>query len=97
MRNYKVARRPMLPTQAEIDEHDVLHLQYRSWCRHYVAGKARSNQHATRDPEGERLGVTWNADYAFMGSEYDEQEEGKQAALIMYDNDKNSLWAVGAD
>ena len=97
VRNYKVARRPMLPTKAEVDEHYVLRLQYRSWCKHCVAGKARSNQHATRDPEEERLGVTWSADYAFMGGEYNEQEEGMQAALIMYDNDKDSFWAVGAD
>ena len=97
VRNYKVARRPVLPTKAEVDEHYPLHLQYRSWCRHCVAGKARSNQHVTRDPEEERLGVAWNAGCAFMGGEYNEQEEGMQAALIMYDNDKDSFWAVGAD
>jgi hypothetical protein len=32
-----------------------------------------------------------------MGGEYNEQEEGMQAALIMYDNDKDSFWAVGVD
>ena len=87
----------MLPTKAEVDEHYPLLLQYRSWCKHCVAGKARSNQHATRDPEEERLGVTWNADDAFMGGEYNGHEKGMQAALIMYDNDKDSCWAVGAD
>ena len=97
VRNYTVARRPMLPTKAEVDEHYPLHLQYRSWCRHCFAGKARSNQHVTRDPAEERLGVTWNADHAFMGGEYTEQEGGMQAALIMYENDKDSFWAVGVD
>ena len=32
-----------------------------------------------------------------MGGEYKEQEEGMQAALILYDNDKESCWAVGVD
>ena len=32
-----------------------------------------------------------------MGGGYNGQEEGMQAALIMYDNDKDSFWAVGAD
>ena len=41
VRNYNVARRPMLLTKAEIDEHDPLHFNYRSWCAHCVAGKAR--------------------------------------------------------
>ena len=37
------------------------------------------------DPGRERLGVTWNADYAFMGAE--EAEEGMQPTLVMYDDD----------
>ena len=32
-----------------------------------------------------------------MGGEHNEQEEGMQAALIMYENDKDSFWAVGVD
>ena len=27
---------PRLPTQAEIDEHTLTHLPFRSWCRHCV-------------------------------------------------------------
>ena len=93
MRRPKPGRRPVLPTKAELDEHFPLHLQYRSWCKHCVAGKARLAQHRVDDPNRERLGVTWNADYAFMGSE--EAEEGMQPTLIMYDDDKRSFWALG--
>ena len=32
-----------------------------------------------------------------MGGEYNEQEQGMQAALIMYDDDKESFWAIGVD
>ena len=97
VRKHKIGRRPTLPTKAEINEHYPLHLQYRDWCSHCVAGKARSSQHVTKDSEEESLGVTWNADYAFMGGEYNEAEEGMQASLIMFDDDKESFWAVGAD
>ena len=93
MRRPKPGRRPVLPTKVELDEHFPLHLQYRSWCKHCVAGKARLAQHRVDDPDRERLGVTWNADYAFMGSE--EAEEGMQPTLIMYDDDKRSFWALG--
>ena len=39
------------------------------------------------------MGITWNADYAFMTGE--EAEEGMQPALIMYDDDRQSFWALG--
>ena len=39
VRKPRIARRPLLPTKAEIDEHYPLHLNYRSWCAHCVAGK----------------------------------------------------------
>ena len=91
VRKHKTARRPLLPTKAEIDEHDPLHLHYRSWCKHCVAGKARSNQHVQSTEEKVRLGFTWNADYAFMSCEQNEGEHGMQPALVLYDDDKDSL------
>ena len=98
VRKHKTARRPLLPTNAEIDSHYPLHLNYRSWCKHCVAGKARSNQHMrNKDEDGVRLGITLNADYDFMSGEHDEGEQGMQPALIMYDDDKDSFWAVGID
>ena len=45
VRRHKTARRPLLHTKAAIDEHYHLHVSSRSWCKHCVAGKARSNQH----------------------------------------------------
>ena len=32
-------RSPGNPTKAEIEDHDVTHLPYRSWCSHCVRGK----------------------------------------------------------
>ena len=58
VRKHRIGRRPMAPTKAEIDEHFPMHLSYRSWCKHCVAGKARLDQHRSDDPNRERLGVT---------------------------------------
>ena len=62
----RVARRPILPTKAEIEEHFPLHLNYRSRCAHCRAGKARLAQHRVQPADRERLGVTVHMDYAFI-------------------------------
>ena len=93
VRKPRVGRRPILPTKADLEEHYPLHLNYRSWCEHCVAGKARLAQHKVEPSDRERLGVTFSADYAFMGAE--EAEEGMQATLVLYDDDKRAFWAVG--
>ena len=54
VRKHRVGRQLVLPTKAEIDNHYPLHLQYRSWCKHCVAGKARSSQHVMKDQDEER-------------------------------------------
>ena len=72
VRKHKAARRPLLPIKAEIDDHYPLHLNCRSWCKHCVAGKARSNQHVQSKEDKLRLGFTWDADSAFISGEHDE-------------------------
>ena len=82
IRRPRVGRRPVLPTKADIAEHFPLHLQYRDWCEHCVSGKARLAQHRVEPSDRERLGVTFNADYAFMAADK-ESEEGMQPTLVM--------------
>ena len=36
---------PKVPTQAEIDAHNVTHLPYRSWCKWGVMARRRATQH----------------------------------------------------
>ena len=62
VRRPRVARRPGLPTKADIEEHFPLHLHYRSWCEHCRAGKARMTQHIVEASDRERLGVTVHMD-----------------------------------
>ena len=38
MRKPKPAARPYTPTRAEVYEHEVTHLPFRSWCKHCVHG-----------------------------------------------------------
>ena len=46
-----IARRPNKPTQAEVDAHMPLHLEFRSWCPHCVAGKGVASQHRASTEE----------------------------------------------
>ena len=41
----KVQKDVSEPTQAEIEEHNVAHVPFRSWCPHCVKGKANGAQH----------------------------------------------------
>ena len=91
----RVARRPVLPTKAEIDEHLPLHLNFRSWCAQCVRGKARLAQHMVQPSDRERLGITVHMDYAFMTAE--EAEESMQPTLVIYDDDKMAFWAPGVE
>ena len=93
MRKPKVGRIPVLPAKAEVDDIFSLHLHCRSWCRHCRAGTGRLAPHLVEPPDREKLGVTFSADYAFMGS--NEAEEGMQPSLIMYDDSKGASWAAG--
>ena len=44
IQNAKPLPQPKVPTQAQIDAHNVTHLPYRSWCPHCVAAR-RPNSH----------------------------------------------------
>ena len=95
VRQPRVVRRPMAPTKAEIEEHYPLHLNFRSWCEHCMAGKGKHDPHRIEPHDRERLGITFNADYAFMSPE--EKEEDMQPSLVMYDDDKEAFWAIGVE
>ena len=93
VRKPRVGKRPLLPTKAELEEHYPLHLNYRSWCPHCRAGKARLAPHLCEPSDREKIGITVHSDYAFLGPA--EEEEGMQPCLVVYDDDKNAFWAIG--
>ena len=56
---------PELPSQSEIDDHNIDHCPYRSWCPHCVEGRAREMAHRMQDP-GARKIATISFDYLFV-------------------------------
>ena len=43
----RISPDPGRPTQSEIDEHDIDHLPYRSWCEDCVRARGTGEQHRT--------------------------------------------------
>ena len=39
---------PELPSQSEIDDHNIDHCPYRSWCRHCVNSRGIGEQHRSQ-------------------------------------------------
>ena len=35
----------VLPSEAEVEEHELTHLPFRNWCRHCVRAKCKESQH----------------------------------------------------
>ena len=90
-----VAGTPQAPTKPEVDAHYPLHAEYRDWCPHCVAGKAMSTQHLHGKGEDEPVGTTVCVDYLFMISE--EEDEGMDVVLRMYDANKKGLWTMSVE
>ena len=44
-RKTKKLQDPKLPSRSEIDEHNLTHLPFRSWCRHCVRGRGKEMPH----------------------------------------------------
>ena len=89
-----VARDPGAPTQAEIDEHNVDHIPYRSWCECCVMGRGTGEQHRA-GPEGRVPVIAF--DYLFVSQsklvtreELDDEEEKKALIKILLIKDVKS-------
>ena len=65
----KVLKNPRLPTQDEIDKHNLTHLPYRDWCPICVKAKGRDMDHK-RDLGKERDLPEYSWDYCFPGDEF---------------------------
>ena len=59
---------PRLPSRQEVQEHELTHIPYCSWCVHCVAGRSDAHRGRARQDEEEREQhmTTWSIDYAFM-------------------------------
>ena len=55
---------PVLPSEAEVEQHKLTHLPFRSWCRHCVRAKSKEIPHPEARPGGVSKFAT---DCMFMG------------------------------
>ena len=70
------------PSEAEVEEHVLTHLPFRSWCPCCVEGQAVGHKHefTGRSREGEAPTISF--DYMFM-SERQEYNEGKGSPIMV--------------
>jgi hypothetical protein len=69
---------PRLPGEAEIRDHQLTHLPFRSWCRHCVRGRGIEAAH--RESKGDRGDTPeFHLDFAFPG----EESGGKGSGLVV--------------
>ena len=88
---------PTNPTRAEVHK-STGHVQYRTWCRHCVAGRGLGQQHRSRDEESKRddgLPII-ASDYTFMTT--DGKEDGRaKPILVIKDSRTLSVAATFVD
>lgn len=58
---------PLLPTEAEVQQHNLSHLPYRNWCPHCVRGRGVEMEHRRRRPGDEPPTPEYHLDYCFPG------------------------------
>ena len=88
-------RAPTDPTPAEVEEHESTgHVQYRTWCRHCVAGRGVGQQHRTREEEARSQDglPTIACDYTYMTVNGVEDERAKPILVIK----DSKTWSVAA-
>ena len=59
---------PYKPAQDEVDDHDLTHLPYRSWCRHCIRGRGKETGHF-QQKESSRTVPEFHMDFCFPGYE----------------------------
>ena len=57
---------PVLPSEAEVEQHELTHLPFRSWCRHCVRAKGKESPHHESSTGGVSKFAT---DCMFMGED----------------------------
>ena len=95
-RTPRVPRRPLAPTKAQLEEHMPLHVDYRCWCPHCVAGRGISHQHSSdTSGDAEKLGTTVSVDYCFWVPE--EVEDDTCPVLVACDDTSKAIWAIAVE
>ena len=73
---------PRLPSKEEVDQHNLTHLPYRSWCVHCVRGRGESTPHR-RSERDEGAIPEVHMDYCFLGK----KDEHAQPFVVVRERD----------
>ena len=91
--NYKA---PIQPTKKMIEDHEVSHLPFRSWCTACLRGRAKSHPHHQVRDRPEAVS-TFSVDYGFFGSPGEtplQTVSGKDLpVLVAYDRKSRAVFA----
>ena len=99
-RTIRVMKNPKEPTQAEVDQHNVSHCPFRSWCKVCVMGQSVTKGHFKRREDEESQVPTVSLDYMFMteGSEQEKEEKGGMESgmpiLVILDHETDMCFAA---
>ena len=64
---------PCKPSQEEVDNHNISHYPFRSWCKHCVMGKAVSGYHKTSKDKCTKPVIS--RDYMYLRSRTEEESK----------------------
>ena len=90
-RDPKVARRPIKPTQAMIQAHELHHADYRDWCDHCRAGKGVSHQHRSSANDNE------DAEFSIDWGQKEPEKIGATPILVGCDHRSKAIWAMATN
>ena len=85
---------PCRPSQKEIDEHNLTHTPFRSWCRYCVRGRGTNNPHMKKhtNKEEDKPGVArMSMDYGFLSKEEELAQDNPM--LVMVDEQTGDRYA----
>ena len=80
------------PSQREVEEHNLDHGGFRSWCPHCVKGRAESYGHVKK-VQNEGDVPTIGIDYMYMHSEQEQEEEKGMPIIAAKDNRTKMIMA----
>ena len=80
------------PSQKEVDDHERIHLPFRSWCEHCVRGKAQSHPHWQKDKEDTGIPtISW--DYMYIKDDEVAPSEGDTPIVVWKDSNSKGAMA----
>ena len=82
---------PILPSKAEIEEHELTHLPYRNWCRHCVRGRGKEAPHKKQQEQAvEMPEIHW--DFMFLG----EEQDARNAVTILVAKERTTKMGMAS-